>query len=242
MRLLGYVCAPSAHEARDGARRLRRFARSTDQRLVECLADLESPRTRGLLRRPAGARLITCLRETGADALLALAPDAVFGVESAAALTPLLPYLDLPACFIEPTPPIRARQPLVMPADSRLRTPVALFGCTIGANGLERDPWTWPLREQLVALHRGLGQDPAAVAATMNRLGLIPEPRPRKWLTDEVRTILACHAALLTGTGGTVCDTAAEYVVTAAHPDASWRPDGWHRPLLPRGVVSVPWH
>jgi len=194
MELLGYVVESEAMPTPMQISRLRSFCRREQKILLDVRVEKASDAIQPFLNRPVGTELHRAVAEGRVEGMAVLRMDLAFPAESA--LRPLqcalwtlgLPIVATQDCPETPDTGGNGRWPS--------RTRATPFGCLRIGRKLYRNPWTWPQREQIVALRRTLGLEYPQLSAALRYLGLRGTDAAFAWPAAVLSETVRQHAAL----------------------------------------------
>ena len=194
MELLGYVVESEAMPTPMQISRLRSFCRREQKILLDVRVEKAVEASQPFLSRPVGTEVQRAVFDRRVEGMAVLRMDLAFPAH--AALRPL-------QCALWALGwPIVAMQDAPHAADAGgegrwpSRTRAVPFGCLRIGKKLYRNPWTWPQREQIVALRRALGLDYPQLAAALRHLGLRGDNASLTWPTAVLSETVRQHAAL----------------------------------------------
>lgn len=194
MELLGYVLESEAMPTPVQISRLRSFCRREQKILLDVRVEKAAEAAQPFLNRPVGTELHRAIAEGRVEGMAVLRMDLAFPAEPA--LRPLQcalwtlgwPIVATQDCPDAPDPGGNGRWPSLTRA-----TP---FGCLRIGKKLYRNPWTWPQREQIVALRRALGLDYPQLSAALRHLGLRGTDAAFAWPAALLSETVREHAAV----------------------------------------------
>jgi hypothetical protein len=194
MELLGYVVESEAMPTPMQISHLRSFCRREQKILLDVRVEKAVDASQPFLSRPVGSELHHSVAERRVEGMAVLRMDLAFPAELA--LRPLqcaLWTLGWPIVAAEDSP-----EPPDAGGNGRWpsRTRAAPYGCLRIGRKLYRNPWTWPQREQIVALRRALGLDYPQLSAALRQLGLRGANASFAWPATSLSETVRQHAAL----------------------------------------------